>query len=91
MITIIFTVLLFAVYRLATGGVEVVERSAPLPSSPAAALATIPAAPVNPQNVANDMQKLLNGSNAQAKEGQQPVHKDSSDLNEIEKALGLTK
>lgn len=104
MITIIFTVLLFAVYRLATGGVEVVERRVPQASAPVAAGQPAnpaqpaaqqrpqqPAAATKPENVADEMEKLLHGGVAPKDGAQKPKEESSADLNEIERALGITK
>lgn len=90
LVSIVFIVLLFAVYRLATGGVGI--ESAPVPRL-ASQVAQPVASPAPQQNTGleNNIQRLLTGgkANQQNAADPQPV-KDGADLQEIERALGLS-
>lgn len=93
LIAIVFTVLLFAVYRLATGGVEVVDKA---PATPIPAAVTAPAAApqaaaaASPSTPDDEMQKMLNGP-MPGQGAAAPANSDSTDLKEIERQLGLSK
>ena len=91
MIAIIFVVLLFAVYRLATGGVEVqdISKAPATQQLPQAGLPVLPLAGAKPaqgSNTATDlgMVGVPKGSPAQG-DG------STSSLSDIEKALGMAK
>lgn len=102
-ISIIFVVLLFTVYRLATGGVEIAERTlSPAPRGVAdVPAAKLPGSVPGKDAVVNDIQNLLSGKNgvANANNAAEPTaapkkqapSADSRSLDDIEQALGLGK
>lgn len=95
LVSIVFIVLLFAVYRLSTGpaAVRQVPNSQQPPLIAPPAQKNAPARPLPGSAPSNDLnnqvQNLLTGQGNDAHKGAQPT--DSSNLNDIEQALGIKK